>query len=124
MRETPLAREIRKNTRVFAALGDATRVSILAVLSRGEPVSVSRLTRGRRITRQAVSKHLRVLESAGLVRSVRHGREVRFELQRARIDSAARALDTIAQQWDAALRRLKATLESPGQNAVTHSSGA
>ena len=66
---------------VFAALGDETRLSVLATLSRGEPQSISRLTAGARMSRQAVSKHLRVLQDAGVVRNIRAGRENLFELE-------------------------------------------
>ena len=66
---------------MFAALGDETRLSVLARLSDGEPQSISRLTAGTSLTRQAVTKHLRVLEGAGVVRSVRAGRESLFELE-------------------------------------------
>src|ERR1035438_4404071 len=64
---------------VFAALGDETRLSLVAKLCGGRPCSISQLTRGSKLTRQAIAKHLRVLESVGIVRSVRRGRESRFE---------------------------------------------
>src|SRR5262249_36526661 len=96
---------------VFAALGDETRLSVLARLAKGEPQSISRLTAGTRLTRQAVTKHLRVLEGAGVVRSVRAGRESRFTLVPRPIADARDHLDLVSQQWDDALARLKAFVE-------------
>jgi DNA-binding transcriptional ArsR family regulator len=96
---------------VFAALGDETRLSVLAKLCNGEPQSISSLTRGTRLTRQAVTKHLRVLESAGVVRNVRVGRESLFELEPKSIEDARKYLDHVSRQWDHALARLKALVE-------------
>ena len=96
---------------VFAALGDETRLSVLARLSQGEPQSIARLTRGTTLTRQAVTKHLRVLEGAGVVRSVRAGRESRFTLVPTPIDEARAYLDVVSRQWDDTLMRLKAFVE-------------
>jgi DNA-binding transcriptional ArsR family regulator len=97
---------------VFAALGDETRLSVLARLAKGEPQSIARLTGGTRLTRQAVTKHLRVLEGAGVVRSLRVGRESRFTLEPKPIGDARAYLDLVSQQWDAALARLKAFVEN------------
>ncbi len=96
---------------VFAALGDATRLSVLARLADGQPQSIARLTAGTRLTRQAITKHLRVLEGAGVVRSVRVGRESRFALAPAALDDARAYLDKVSKQWDDALARLKAFVE-------------
>jgi DNA-binding transcriptional ArsR family regulator len=96
---------------VFAALGDETRLSVLAKLSGGEPQSIARLTAGTRLTRQAVTKHLRVLEGAGVVRSVRQGRESLFELEPRPLDDARAYLDEVSRQWDDALARLKEHVE-------------
>ena len=96
---------------VFAALGDETRLSVLARLSRGEPQSIARLTAGTKLTRQAVTKHLRVLEGAGVVRSVRVGRESLFELEPRPIEEVRQYLDEVSRQWDDALARLKSHLE-------------
>lgn len=96
---------------VFAALGDETRLSVLGRLAKGEPQSIARLTAGTRLTRQAVTKHLRVLEGAGVVRSVRVGRESRFTLEPRPIDEARDFLDLVSRQWDDALARLKAFVE-------------
>jgi DNA-binding transcriptional ArsR family regulator len=97
---------------VFAALGDPTRLSVLGRLSHGEPQSIARLTDGTRLSRQAVTKHLRVLEDAGVVRSVRTGRETMFALEPKPLERARRYLDEVSAQWDDALARLKAYVES------------
>jgi DNA-binding transcriptional ArsR family regulator len=104
-------RRLRDSAAVFAALGDETRLSLVATLSRGAPRSIAQLTEGRPVTRQAVTKHLRVLAGAGLVRSVRQGRESLFALEPAPLDSARQALEVISQQWDEALARLKSFVE-------------
>ena len=96
---------------VFAALGVRTRLSLVAKLSRGQPYSISRLTRGSRLTRQAITKHLRVLERAGIVRSVRSGRESLFEFVPEPIEELREYLDFVSEQWDQALSRLKAFVE-------------
>jgi DNA-binding transcriptional ArsR family regulator len=102
---------LKTRATVFAALGDETRLTVLAKLLSGEPQSIARLTEGTQLTRQAVTKHLHVLESAGVVRSTRAGREALYELQPRPIEDARAYLDRIAQQWDDALARLKAFVE-------------
>jgi len=97
---------------VFAALGDETRLRLLARLSSGEPMSISRLTTGSGISRQGVTKHLRVLAGAGLVRSSRQGKESLWRLERRRLEEARRSLDLISQQWDESLNKLKLFVES------------
>jgi DNA-binding transcriptional ArsR family regulator len=97
---------------VFAALGDPTRLRIIARLSRGGPASIARLTDDTDVTRQAVTKHLQALEGAGLVRSDRSGRERIWELQTARLAQARRQLEQISAQWDGTLERLRALVES------------
>ena len=96
----------------FAALGDQTRLALVAKLSDGRPYSISELTSGSRLTRQAITKHLRVLEGAGLVRHVRAGRERRFEFDPRPIHDLRRYLDSVSAQWDQALARLKSFVES------------
>jgi len=96
---------------VFAALGDPTRLRLVAVLCARGALSTAQLTAGTAITRQAVTKHLEVLADAGLVRDVRQGRERLWELEPSRIDEARCALDAISQQWDQALARLKQVVE-------------
>lgn len=98
-------------TVVFAALGDATRLELVARLGDGQPHSITQLTDGLGLTRQGVTKHLRVLEGAGLVRSRRTGRERRFIFVPEPIDQARTYLESVSQQWDAALSRLKAFVE-------------
>lgn len=97
--------------RTFAALGDPTRLALVSRLSSGEPQSISRLTEGSRITRQAVTKHLAALEASGLVKSHRVGRERRWELRAARLVEARRTLEHLSAQWDEALERLRAFVE-------------
>lgn len=96
---------------VFAALGDATRLRLVARLCEGGPQSVTRLTHGADVTRQAIAKHLTVLEGAGLVRVTRRGRERVWRLDPARLEETRRYLDAISSQWDAAIGRLEAYLE-------------
>jgi DNA-binding transcriptional ArsR family regulator len=96
---------------VFAALGDQTRLRLVARLGREGPLSISRLTDGAGVTRQAVTKHLRVLAGAGLARGLRQGREQRWQLEATPLDEARRSLERISQRWDEALGRLKAAVE-------------
>lgn len=96
---------------VFAALGDKTRLSLVAKLGDGEPHSISELTRETRLTRQAITKHLRVLQNTGLVRSTHSGRENLFHLDPAPIDSMKQYLDSVSRQWDQTLARLKSFVE-------------
>ena len=97
---------------VFAALGDATRVKLVARLSTDGPLSISRLTEGSGVTRQAITKHLDALSDAGLVHDVRHGRERVFELEPRRLEKARRYLDQVSADWDAAIGRLRAFVET------------
>jgi DNA-binding transcriptional ArsR family regulator len=97
--------------RVFAALGDETRLKLVARLSRGQPSSISHLTEGSRLTRQAITKHLRVLERARIVRSVRAGRESRFAFDPEPLTEIRGYLDFVSEQWDQALARLKSLVE-------------
>jgi DNA-binding transcriptional ArsR family regulator len=96
---------------VFAALGDETRLRIVARLSADGPMSITRLTAGGTVTRQAVTKHLQVLAGAGLACSSRSGRESVWELERAQVDAARRWLDGISAQWDRALENLRKFVE-------------
>jgi DNA-binding transcriptional ArsR family regulator len=102
---------LRTRASVFAALGDETRLSVLAKLCNGSPQSISRLTLGTSLSRQAVTKHLRVLESAGVVRNLRSGRESLFELEPQPLEDARKYLDHVSRQWDDALARLKSLVE-------------
>ena len=96
---------------VFAALGDETRLRLVSRLCSGGAASIARLTTGSSVTRQAITKHLRVLAGAGLVRSRRSGRERLWELRPDRLKQARESLDAISRQWDEALGRLKAFVE-------------
>lgn len=96
---------------VFAALGDATRLALVARLCAGGPLSIARLTAGSEVTRQAITKHLRVLSRAGLVSDARHGRERIWALDPAHLEEARGYLDEISIQWDRALDRLKRFVE-------------
>jgi len=102
---------LKSRAAVFAALGDETRLSVISKLTGGVPQSIARLTQGSSLTRQAVTKHLRVLEHAGLVRGVRAGRESLYRLEPARIADARKYLDDVSKQWDDALARLKLFVE-------------
>jgi DNA-binding transcriptional ArsR family regulator len=96
---------------VFAALGDETRLSLVAKLCGGQPRSISQLTEGSRLTRQAITKHLRVLEKAEIVHSVRTGRESRYELDPEPIEEIKKYLALVSERWDQALSRLKSFVE-------------
>jgi DNA-binding transcriptional ArsR family regulator len=111
MRASNAARAIEASAPVFAALGDKTRLRLVTRLCEQGPLSIAKLTAGSDVTRQAVTKHLRVLEDAGLVRGTRDGRESVWELSPRRLSDARRCLDMISQQWDDALGRLKAFVE-------------
>ena len=109
----PVRSKSRTPAPVFAALGDENRLRLLARLGGGEPMSISRLTAGSGITRQGVTKHLRVLAGAGLVRSSRRGKESLWRLERNRLEEARRSLDLISRQWDVSLGKLKLFVEKP-----------
>ncbi|HEY2735363.1 MAG TPA: metalloregulator ArsR/SmtB family transcription factor [Polyangiales bacterium] len=96
---------------VFAALGDATRLRLVARLCAKGPLSITHLHHGSDVTRQAITKHLEVLADAGLVNGTRRGRERIWELETARLERAQRCLDQISQQWDEALDRLRSLVE-------------
>jgi DNA-binding transcriptional ArsR family regulator len=98
---------------IFAALGDETRLGLVVRLRDDGPLSISRLTDGVAVTRQAVTKHLHVLELAGLAREQRHGRESVWELRRESFDRARACLDRLSAEWDDALGRLKSFVEGP-----------
>ena len=96
---------------IFAALGDPTRLSLVTKLCTGQPHSIARLAEGSALTRQAITKHLHVLESAGLVRSVKSGRESLYKLDPQPLDQARQYLDYVSQMWDQPLSRLKSFVE-------------
>lgn len=102
----------RTHAPLFAALGDETRLALLAKLSAGEQRSISQLAEGSAVTRQAITKHLRVLERARIVRCTHSGRERLYELDPLPVQSLKNYLDAISGQWEAALDRLRSFVES------------
>jgi DNA-binding transcriptional ArsR family regulator len=103
--------ELEGRAAIFAALGDATRLSLVATLVAGSPRSISQLAQGSHLTRQAISKHLRVLEGVGIVKSLRVGRESRFELRPEPLNDVKAYLARVSEQWDEALSRLRTFVE-------------
>jgi len=103
---------LESSASIFAALGDETRLRLVARLCSGGPQSIARLTAGSEVTRQAVTKHLLVLADAGLVRGVRQGRESRWALEPEQIEVARRYLELISEQWTGRLEALERHLES------------
>ena len=100
---------------IFAALGDRTRLSLLTKLGDGQARSIAALSTDTALTRQAITKHLHVLQEAGLVASLRVGRESRFAARRETLDEVRAYLDQVSRQWDDTLGRLKAFVEvDPG----------
>lgn len=99
---------------IFAALGDETRLAIVRRLAGGGPASISTLTAEGQVTRQAVSKHLGVLESAGLIRGCRRGRERIWQLEAKQLAALREAVARIERSWDSALERLKTLVEDNG----------
>jgi DNA-binding transcriptional ArsR family regulator len=106
------ATALARSAPVFAALGDEQRLKIVARLSGDGPLSITRITDGAQITRQAVTKHLRVLESAGLATSARAGREQMWTIDPRGLRLAREQLETISRQWDGAIERLRAFVEA------------
>ena len=98
---------------LFAALGDPTRLRLVARLSQGGSQSIVRLTEGLDLTRQGVTKHLRVLADAGLVRGTRRGRESLWEIEPGQFDVARRYLNVMSRRWDERLARLEKHLARP-----------
>ncbi len=96
---------------VFAALGETTRLTLVARLCTEGPLSIARLSEGTGVTRQAITKHLQTLSDAGVVHGTRSGRERIWELETKRLEKARRCLDEISDQWDGAIGRLRAFVE-------------
>lgn len=105
------APRVAEAARIFAALGDETRLRIVGRLRDGGPMSIMRLADGVDVTRQAVTKHLLSLEDAGLVTSAREGRERIWEIRPERLQDAQRYLEQVSRRWDQALARLQAMVE-------------
>lgn len=99
---------------VFAALGEPTRLRLLGRLSAEGPLSITQLTNGAGVTRQAITRHLDVLEEVGLVKDEKQGRERVFSLDQKRLQVARQYLNEIESQWDAAAARLRAFVEDEG----------
>jgi DNA-binding transcriptional ArsR family regulator len=98
---------IEQSAAIFFALGDQTRLGLVSRLCDGGPTSIAKLTESFDMTRQAITKHLRVMEDAGLVRRTQQGRESQWRLEPKRLADARRHLEAISEQWDGALLRLK-----------------
>jgi DNA-binding transcriptional ArsR family regulator len=96
---------------VFAALGDETRLRLVSRLCAGGPMSIAKLAAGFAISRQAITKHLRVMEDAGLLRSTQEGRESVWQVEQRRLGDARRYLQMISSEWDQTLGRLKSFVE-------------
>lgn len=102
---------VRDAAPLFAALGDETRLRLIVRLSSGGPGSITQLSAKSVVSRQAITKHLRVLSDAGLVRSTKRGREQVWDLEPKRLNDAHDYLDSISKQWDEALERLRKFVE-------------
>jgi DNA-binding transcriptional ArsR family regulator len=111
-RSASAAKSLHDCAPIFAALGEEMRLRLVATLCMGGAMSITQLTSGTDITRQAITKHLDVLAAAGLVRDLKVGRERLWEFEPAQLDEARRSLETIAQQWDHALAKLKRAVET------------
>lgn len=114
MRPSMLARLGRHSSTVaplFAALGDATRLGLIAKLKGGSGRSLAQLCEGEPLTRQAISKHLRVLEAVDVVNIERRGRESLISLNQRPIDDARAYIDLVSSQWNRALARVKSRVE-------------
>ena len=96
---------------LFFALGDGTRLSVVRKLGSGGALTATALSQGARVTRQAIAKHLRVLEGAGLVTHEKRGREVLYALEASRLDDARAFLDAVSADWDRAIDRLRKLVE-------------
>lgn len=110
-RDRAVTRLQRLRAHIFAALGDETRLYLVSTLCSGDAQSVTQLSRGSHLTRQAITKHLRVLEHAGIVRNIRAGRQSLFEFVPEPVDDLKDYLDFVSQQWDDALDRLRSFVE-------------
>lgn len=98
---------------VFFALGDRTRLSVVKKLGTESGMSATALSEGAKVTRQAIAKHLRVLEGAGLVTHEKRGREVLYVLDGGTLIEARAFLDGISAGWDRAIERLRLMVEAP-----------
>ncbi|CAN5244761.1 metalloregulator ArsR/SmtB family transcription factor [soil metagenome] len=101
----------KRHALVFAALGDQTRLSLVSKLSDGQPRSITLLSDDHKLTRQAITKHLHVLENAGIVQCIRSGRESIFQFDVQPLDDLKDYLASVSDQWDQTLSRLKSFVE-------------
>lgn len=106
-----LAAPPKDSAALFAALGDDVRLRLVIRLCHDGPMSITKLTAGSNVTRQAITKHLHVMMQAGLLHGERRGRETLWQVDRERLEDARRYLDQISQQWDDALGRLRRFVE-------------
>jgi len=107
----------RAAAEVFFALGDGTRLSVVTRLGSGGALTATALSQGAKVTRQAIVKHLRVLEGAGLVKHEKRGREVLYALESERLEDARAFLDGVSASWDRAIERLRRMVEEPDDRA-------
>lgn len=110
-RANSAALRIERQASAFAALGDPTRLSLVSKLIDGKPRSISSLTAGSSVSRQAITKHLAVLENVGLVSRLKAGRESLYELDPKPLEPLQEYLATVAAQWNKALNDLKTFVE-------------
>jgi DNA-binding transcriptional ArsR family regulator len=111
LRRSSKAAALQNCAPVFAALGDETRLRLIAALCVGGAMSITQLTAGTDLTRQAVTKHLAVLAEAGLARDAKVGRQRLWEFEPGQLEEARRSLEVIAAQWDHALEKLRLAVE-------------
>ena len=110
-RRSTATTHVADSAAVFFALGDETRLGLVARLCDEGPTSITKLAETFDMTRQAITKHLRVMEDAGLVHGSRHGRERIWRLEPRRVAEARRHLEAISAQWDDAVLRLRRFVE-------------
>lgn len=96
---------------IFAALGEPTRLGLVSILREDEGLTLTRLAQSSPLTRQGLTRHLQVLEDAGVVESTRSGRERHFRLAPGPFKEMQDYLRYVSQQWDDALNRLQAFVE-------------
>lgn len=106
-----MALKIDHTANIFAALGDPTRLKLVKRLCDDGPLSITALTEGLHVTRQGISKHLKIMEDVGLINGERQGREMIYELSQKRFEIAQKYLEEVSLRWDCALERLRALVE-------------
>jgi DNA-binding transcriptional ArsR family regulator len=106
-----MSKAIERDAAVFAALGDPTRLALVKKLGDGLARTATTLAEDAPVTRQAIVKHLAVLEEAGLVVHAKRGREVLYALDTGRVDDARAFLEQISARWDRAIERLRRHVE-------------